>query len=410
MAGNRTGLRAARALAAPRALVAARSLVAGPLVTGALLAVGATQAVSQAPADSVPRVVAIVASRTPLPSEAASAKITKFSFIAYGDTRNSHDGTALQEVHGQVVESALARAAQLAKGPDPVRFVVQSGDGVANGQKAEQLNVSFSPLINRITGAGIPYFFVAGNHDVTGAHELQNPQRMAGLANLLAANRNLIPAESSPRRLPGYPTYAFGYGNTFVLAFDSNIADDSTQFRWVRAQLDSLDRRRYANIVVVFHHPVFSSGQHGGKTVEASTLALRRMYMPLFRREHVRLLLVGHEHLFEHWVERYEDASGPHRIDEIVSGGGGAPLYSFSAEPDLGAYLADGAEAHVAVEHLVKPGADSTGNPHHYLVVHVDGEKLSIEVVGVGWGSSFAPYPGGTLVIAPAKGQKGEGR
>lgn len=366
----------------------------------------AAQAVAQAPGESASQVVAIVAPRVPLPAEAASAKVTKFSFIAYGDTRNSHDGTALQEVHGLVVESALSRAAQLAKGPDPVRFVVQSGDGVANGQKAEQLNVSFSPLINRITGDGIPYFFVAGNHDVTGAHDLQNPQRMVGLANLLAANRNLIPPESSPRRLAGYPTYAFGYGNTFVLAFDSNIAADSTQFRWVRSQLDSLDRRRYTNIVVVCHHPVFSSGPHGGKTVEASTLALRQLYMPLFRREHVKLLLVGHEHLFEHWVERYEDASGPHRIDEIVSGGGGAPIYSYSAEPDLGTYLADGAEAHVAVEHLVKPGADSTGNPHHYLVVHVDGEKLSIEVVGVGWGSSFAPYAGGRMAIPAQKGQR----
>ena len=410
MAGNRTELRAARALVATRALVAARSLVAGPLVTGALLAAGATQAVAQAPADSVPRAVAIAAPRVPLPPEAATAKITKFSFIAYGDTRNSHDGTALQEVHGLVVESALARAAQLAKGPDPVRFVVQSGDGVANGQKVEQLNVSFTPLINRITGGGIPYFFAAGNHDVTGAQDLRNPQRMVGLANLLAANRNLIPPEGSPRRLPGYPTYAFGYGNTFVLTFDSNIAGDSTQFSWVRSQLDSLDRGRYPNIVVFFHHPAFSSGPHGGKTVEASTLAIRRMYMPLFRRDHVKLLLVGHEHLFEHWVERYQDASGAHRIDEIVSGGGGAPLYSFSAEPDLGAYLADGAADHVTVEHLVKPGADSTGNPHHYLVVHVDGEKLSIEVVGVGWGASFAPYPGGALVIAPVKGQKGEGR
>ena len=30
--------------------------------------------------------------------------------------------------------------------------------------------------------------------------------------------------------MDGYPTYAFGYGNTFVLAFDSNIAADSVQW------------------------------------------------------------------------------------------------------------------------------------------------------------------------------------
>jgi hypothetical protein len=206
--------------------------------------------------------------------------------------------------------------------------------------------------------------------------------------------------------LNGYPTYAFGYGNTFVVEFDSNIAGDFTQYRWVRSQLDSLDRKRYVNIVMVCHHPAFSSGPHGGLTVESSAAALRQLYMPLFRKHHVRLLLAGHEHLFEHWVERYRDRSGAHRMDEVVSGGGGAPLYSYSSEPDLTSYLAAGAPAHVSVDHLVKPGVDSLGNPHHYLVVHVDGEKLTVEVVGVGWGAAFAPYSGGMLVIPPERRTK----
>jgi hypothetical protein len=58
------------------------------------------------------------------------------------------------------------------------------------------------------------------------------------------------------------------------------------------------------------------------------------------------------------------------------------------------------------VDHLVKPGVDSLGNPHHYLVVHVDGEKLTVEVVGVGWGAAFAPYSGGMLVIPPERKTK----
>jgi hypothetical protein len=368
-----------------------------------LLVMGASPALSQSPSDSVPGVDAIAVPRGGLPPESATSKIRRFSFVVYGDTRNSHDGTIPQEMHGLLVTSLLARAASLAKGPDPVRFVVSSGDAVANGQKPEQLNVSFVPVINRITAAGIPFFFAAGNHDLTGAQDLRNAQRAAGLANLLAANRLLMPPDGSPRRLRGYPTYAFGYGNTFVVVFDSNIAGDSTQYRWVKSQLESLDRKRYVNIVMVFHHPVFSSGPHGGRTVEASALALRQLYMPLFRAHHVKLLLAGHEHLFEHWVERYRDSSGIHRMDEIVSGGGGAPLYAYSAEPDLTSYLAGAASERVAVEHLVKPGADSTGNPHHFLVVHVDGEKLSVEVVGVAWGAAFAPYGAGRKVIVPEK-------
>ena len=55
--------------------------------------------------------------------------------------------------------------------------------------------------------------------------------------------------------------------------------------------------------------------------VEPPTVALRTRYMPLFHQHDVRMVLSGHEHLFEHWVERYSDASGEHRMDLVVSGG-----------------------------------------------------------------------------------------
>ncbi len=366
----------------------------------ALAAVAATRAPAQAPRDSSGRVTAIAAARTPLPAEKASAKIKRFSFIAYGDTRNRNDGTDVQDMHSLVVASALGTIRALAKGPEPVKFVLHSGDEVVNGQVAAQLNVSFVPLIDRFTaGAGIPFFVTAGNHDVTGAQDVKNVFRAAGLANLFAAHKNLLPPEGSPRRLNGYPTYAFGYGNTFVLSFDSNIAGDSVQYRWVKAQLDSLDTKRFVNIIVFCHHPAFSTGPHGGSSVESSTLEMRQLYMPLFRTHHVKLLLTGHEHLFDHWVERYEDASGKYRLDQIVSGGGGAPIYTYSSEPDVRAYLAAGAAQHVALQHLVAPGADTTANPHHYLLVHVNGEKISVEVVGVGWGANYAPYPKGGVVL-----------
>jgi hypothetical protein len=192
--------------------------------------------------------------------------------------------------------------------------------------------------------------------------------------------------------LNGYPTYAFGYGNTFFLAFDSNIADDSAQAVWVERQLAGLDRKRYVNVVVFCHHPAFSSGPHGGAVIEPQTAAIRARYMPMFRKYHVRLLLVGHEHLFEHWVERYRDSTGAHRIDQIVSGGGGAPLYAYQGEPDLRAYIQAGIAQQVRVQHLVKPGPWPGDNPFHYVVVHVDGDKVSVDVVGVDWGRGFAPY------------------
>jgi hypothetical protein len=125
--------------------------------------------------------------------------------------------------------------------------------------------------------------------------------------------------------------------------------------------------------------------------------------MPLFRAHHVRLLLTGHEHLFEHWVERYTDESGPHRMDEIVSGGGGAPLYAYTGEPDLREYLKAGAPERVSLEHLARPSSDPGGNPFHYVVVHVDGERISVDVIAADWGKGFSPYRSSSATLLDPK-------
>ena len=363
------------------------------VAVAAILCVVAGFSAAQAQAVRADSIIPSLPPRTPLPSEAASAAITRFSFITYGDTRGRHDGVELQAEHTLVVESMLATIKKAATTSDPIRFVVQSGDAIQNGAIAKQLSVSYIPLINRLTqDGGVPYFLSVGNHDVGSGTDLTDPRRVDGLKNYFAANARLIPPEGSPRRLNGYPTYAFGYGNSFFVAFDYDIPNDETQFAWVKAQLVGLDRRRYPNVMMFFHHPPFSSGPHGGATIESQALSIRNKWMPLFRQYHVRLLLTGHEHLFEHWVERYTDDGGSHRIDEIVSGGGGAPLYSYTGEPNLSDYTKANAAANVRLQHLARPSSDAGANPFHYVVVHVDGAKISLEVIAVDWGKGFAPY------------------
>ncbi len=367
--------------------------IALAIASAGMLPSGATaQGASGAPARDTTTAVASLPPKSPLPSEASTVGVTKFSFIMYGDTRGRHDGEALQAEHTLVVESMLATI-KTAAAKDPIRFVLQSGDAVQNGAFAKQLTVSYVPLINRLTqDGGVPYFLAVGNHDVGSATDLTDPRRVDGLRNYFAANAKLMPAEGSARRLKGYPTYAFGYGNTFFVALDSDIPDDEAQFAWLKAQLEGLDRRRYVHIALFFHHPPFSSGPHGGARLERQAASIRTKWMPLLRTHHVRLLMTGHEHLFEHWVERYTDASGSHRLDEIVSGGGGAPLYAYTGEPDLRDYITAGAPQKVSVEHLVRPSIDPGANPFHYVVVHVDGTKINVEVIAVDWGRGFAPY------------------
>jgi hypothetical protein len=349
--------------------------------------------ITPAAAQDSERVTPIAAPTTPLPPEAKSAGITQFSFIAYGDTRGRRDGVTIQYDHSILVDSMLQQIKKLSSTAYPVRFALQSGDAVQRGQEARQWNVSFVPLINRLTTeAGIPYFLAPGNHDVSSALTVDDPKRLPALKNYLDAVSSLIPPDGSPRRLAGYPTYSFGYGNTFVIGFDANIAGDEKQFQWVKSQLEGLDRTRYVNVFIFCHQAPFSSGPHGGAKVEEPTAALRARYMPLFHTHHVRAVFSGHEHLFEHWVEHYTDSSGTHRMDLVVSGGGGAPIYPYTGEPDLDGYLKTNESLKVSLQHLVKPGNEDSPTPYHYLIVKVDGDKLDMQVIGVDWGKNFAPY------------------
>lgn len=360
-----------------------------------LLFVGAT---AGAQATAAPRrvseVVAVRPPRNPLPPEAESAGITRFSFILYGDTRGRRDGKAVQYEHSLVVDAMLRTIRGMEHSTHPVRFVVQSGDAVVDGRDARQWNRSFTGLVNRLTTeAGVPYFLAPGNHDVTSAGALGDPGRTEGVANYLAAMTRLIPPDGSTRRLDGYPTYAFGYGNTFFLALDSNIAEDPVQYDWARTQLEGLDRKRFPHVVVIFHHPVFSSGPHGGAIVERPAAVFREFWLPMFRRFRVNLLVTGHEHFFEHWVERYRDSAGvPRRMDQLVTGGGGAPLYAYHGTPDLRRYVAASGADSSRMEQLARPGRGRRDNPYHFVVVHVDGDRMWLEVHGVDWGVGFAPY------------------
>lgn len=331
------------------------------------------------------RVEAIKAPASPLPDEGASRGVAKFSFIAYGDTRGRRDGLTIQYEHSLLVDSMLGQIKKFANTEYPVKFILQSGDAVQDGREVKQWNVSFVPLINRLTAeGGVPYFLVPGNHEGT--------TTAAGMKNYLDAVSALIPPEGSPHRLKDRTTFSFGYGNTFVIGLDANIAADESQYQWVKSQVEGLDQKRYVNVVVFCHQAPFSSGPHGGPRVEPETVELRKRYMPLFNANHVRVVFSGHEHLFEHWVEHYADASGTHRMDLVVSGGGGAPIYAYSGEPDLGEYLKANEASKVKLEHLVRPGVERGSNPYHYVIVKVDGEKLGLQVLSVDWGTGFQPY------------------
>ena len=71
-----------------------------------------------------------------------------------------------------------------------------------------------------------------------------------------------------------------------------------------------------------------------------------------------------------HWLVTMEHVSVPVNLD--------------TGEPDLKEYLAAGASQKLAVEHLARPSPMAAENLHHFIVVQVDGDRLSVEVVSSG--------------------------
>jgi calcineurin-like phosphoesterase family protein len=385
-------------------LIARKTLLAGALIVAVWSAESKPFAqTARASGDDV-SVRAIDAGSVRLPDATASRKDRHFAFIVYGDTRGPADGTIRQPQHGDVVDAMVRTIAQQRELGVPVRFILQTGDAVSNGRFGQQWNVSFTPLIERlIKNGGVPYLFAVGNHDVTSSKDLNDEGRRLGLVNTSAAMANLWPPEGTARRLTGYPTYTFAYGSFFFIVLDSNIAEDQVQFEWVSAQLRGVDRNRFPEIVAVLHHPPITSGQHGGpKTVEPQSEALRRLYLPLFRERHVRLLLAGHDHLFDHYIERYSDSAGNHRLDHIVTGGGGGPIYRYSGEPDLRRYADAALPMQVTIEHAVRPSRQESDNPHHFVVIQVDDTHLQLRVVST-VAAPFLPYGTDTVSLDDAQ-------
>lgn len=359
-------------------------------IAAATIVAAAYPLAQQAPASAPVAVRAIEPPTAPLPSEAASAGVRKFSFFAYGDTRGPADGLIVQPQHAAVVAAMLRSIPGEQAAGYPVRFVMQSGDAVQNGADGQQWNVGYIPVVERLTReADLPYFFAVGNHDM-GGRPHGDPDREARYTNVVSANAKLWPPDGA-RKLAGYPAFAFGYGPFFFITFDSNIPEDRTQLAWVTDQLDHLDRARFPHVVAFFHHPPLTSGPHGAQAVEREAEGVRRLYMPLFRKHHVRMTITGHDHLYDHWIEHYDDRSGTHRMDHVVTGGGGAPIYTYRGEQDEAAYVATAAPQHVTIEHAAKPGREPADNPHHFVIFEVDGDRIWEKWVSID-AAPFQPF------------------
>ena len=211
-------------------------------------------------------------------------------FVIYGDTRTNH------KVHKQVVLDVVDQH------PD---FIVQTGDLVANSNKAKQWT-NFDRIIEPIRKNDIGYYPARGNHDT--------------------GKRSKYADEIPPSLHPGNAFYyRFDVQNLCFLALDtqSNLSIKSDQYKWLEQQLkDASAENKF--VIPFFHQAIFSVGDRHG-----SNVFLRSILHPLFKQYGVKLVFQGHDHIY---YRTTRDG-----IIYVVTGGGGAPLYHIvSSELQLG--------------------------------------------------------------------------
>jgi parallel beta-helix repeat protein len=199
---------------------------------------------------------------------------TPIRFISYGDTRGVWDNW----VNAKIVADSIEKE-------DPF-FVIHSGDLVNNG---------------KIAGEWIDYFKTSGFiHNSTLYPALGNHERN-GDSYFKYFN------------LPNNEYwYSFNYGPVHFICLDSNLINSvrMSQMLWLIKNLRSNNK---LFTVVFFHHPPYSSGNHG------STFYLRLIWGFVFEHFNVDIVFNGHDHSYE----RGKVGS----VNYIVTGGGGAPLY-----------------------------------------------------------------------------------
>lgn len=237
----------------------------------------------------------------------------KFTFCVIGDNRTGDD----------VYRALVSRAMKYS--PD---FVVNTGDMV-NSPDLRNWN-KFWDRSKPITA---PYFLTPGNHDVTDG----NGERFY---------RDQVPS-------PGNNLYySFTAGNALFIILDSNVPGEDKeiageQFSWLKMLLS---RSRQRHIFVFLHHPLFPEkgiGHHCGQCLDKHSKERDRLEA-LFAKHKVTAVFAGHEHLY---LRKTVDG-----VTHIITGGGGAPLYT----------------------------DEKKGGFYHFVLITVEGDKVNGEVIDVG--------------------------
>ncbi|MCE3234479.1 MAG: metallophosphoesterase [Vampirovibrio sp.] len=206
-----------------------------------------------------------------------------YRFIAFGDWGA---GTPFQKDIAAQVTKLYDR--------DPYDAVLMLGDNIyPTGDIKKFGKVYFTEMYPVLIQNGVNFIVALGNHDRHDSHELDQ------LAFF---------------RMPGF-YYQVSKPHVDFFVLETNLfAKDQVQQKWLEKALkDSKADWK----IVMGHHPIYSSGEHG------MNAGLKKTLEPILVKYKADMYLAGHDHEYE----RFKPIQG---VQHIVSGGGGAYLRNFN--------------------------------------------------------------------------------
>lgn len=226
----------------------------------------------------------------------AGADSEAFSFFYLGDVQN--------DIRSEV--APLLRA-MYADAPQS-RFIVCAGDLVNRGMEDANWAEFFEAFghIIRMT----PLIAAPGNHDTN--KEMPDDRGNRRVDPLYLAHFAF--PQDGPDADPFKETaYTLDYQCARIVVLNSNAYNDERQVRWLESVL-AAPRKPWT--IVLFHHPVYSTGS------ERDNKELRATLAPLFEKYGVDLVLQGHDH--------YYGRTGKVVQERIVAADAAAPVYAVS--------------------------------------------------------------------------------
>ncbi|MBI2415279.1 MAG: metallophosphoesterase [Candidatus Kerfeldbacteria bacterium] len=149
---------------------------------------------------------------------------------------------------------------------------------------------------------------------------------------------------------PSEDYYSFNYDSIHIVSLNSNLdySVGSAMYNWLASDLTAAVTQPW--IIVFFHHPPYSSGEHG------STIDMQTTIVPLFEQYGVDVVLNGHDH-------DYERTATINGVRYIVTGGGGHDSLYGQTNLELNPY----SEKFEAV--------------YHFLAITARYKKIKIEAI-----------------------------